>query len=233
MLEAVTQSIWVAQQSLRYMGLSIGTRMTVIRMANQKLIVISPITIDAELKKQLDSLGKVEHIVAPNLYHSLYAAAAKAHYPTATLWAAPGLKEKKPNLPIDKVLQLDESSLWSELDGIFFDGLRTLGTNGFESFNEWVFLHSASRTLIVTDAAFHYDNSFPFVKRLVAIALGSYETLSPSILERVATKDKARVSASVEKVLTWDFDRVIMAHGVIIEHGGKEAFKAGYERFLK
>jgi len=233
MLEEITPSIWTAQQPIRYMGLSITTRMTLVRLSDRTLILISPITIDNELKQHIDSLGSVEHIVAPNLYHSIYAGAAKAQYPTATLWAAPGLKEKKPDLSIDSVLELDDSSLWRELDGIFFDGLSTLGVNGFEAFNEWVFLHPASRTLILTDAAFHYDNSFPFVKRLVAIALGSYETLSPSILERVATKDKARVRASVEKVLSWDFDRVIMAHGVIIERGGKEAFKKGYERFLK
>ncbi len=53
------------------------------------------------------------------------------------------------------------------------------------------------------------------------------------MLERVATKDKEHVKESVEKVLTWDFERVIMAHGSIIEHGGKEAFRLGYERFLR
>ncbi|WP_375498341.1 hypothetical protein [uncultured Nostoc sp.] len=31
----------------------------------------------------------------------------------------------------------------------------------------------------------------------------------------------------------WDFERVIMAHGSIIEQDGKSQFKAGYEWFLE
>ncbi|MEL6938317.1 MAG: DUF4336 domain-containing protein [Cyanobacteria bacterium J06598_1] len=232
MLEEITKDIWAAQHPIRYMGLSLSTRMTIIRTSARTLIVISPVAINAELKQQIDALGTVEHIVAPNCYHHLYASEAKAHYPKAILWAAPGLKEKKPELPIDSVLQNGDSSLWNELEGIFFDGLKTLGFNGFDAFNEWVFFHPKSRTLILTDAAFHYDSSFPFFKRLVAKVLGSYETLRPSWLEKVATKDKARVKASVEKVLGWDFDRVIMAHGIIIERHGKAAFRRGYEQFL-
>jgi len=228
MLKAVAANIWTAKQPLKYMGLNVGTRMTVIRMGNQKLTVISPIELTEALKAELSGLGMVEHIIAPNLYHYLYAESFKTCYPNATLWATEGLKEKKPDLPIDKVIQPDGSELWQELDLTFFGGLKTLGVNGFDSFNEWVFFHEASRTLILTDAAFHYDASFPFVERLGARVLGCYEVLSPSVLERVATKDKKPLKAAVERVLKWDFDRVIVAHGSVVERGGKEMFSAGY-----
>jgi hypothetical protein len=62
--------------------------------------------------------------------------------------------------------------------------------------------------------------------------LGGYKRLSPSVLERIATTDKERVKKSVELVLNWDFERVIMAHGSIVEQNGKEMFKQGYEQFL-
>jgi hypothetical protein len=33
--------------------------------------------------------------------------------------------------------------------------------------------------------------------------------------------------------MLWDFERVIMAHGSIIEQDGKEKLKKGYESFLR
>lgn len=61
---------------------------------------------------------------------------------------------------------------------------------------------------------------------------GSYKTLRPSLLERLATTDTARVKTAVEQVLCWDFERVIMAHGSVVSQAGKAQFKRGYEAFL-
>ena len=52
------------------------------------------------------------------------------------------------------------------------------------------------------------------------------------MLEKIATKEKDKVKKSVQKILNWDFERVIMAHGTIVEKDGKKKFKAGYEWFL-
>ncbi|NJL46236.1 MAG: hypothetical protein HC929_00385 [Leptolyngbyaceae cyanobacterium SM2_5_2] len=84
----------------------------------------------------------------------------------------------------------------------------------------------------MTDTAFHFDESFPILTQLATRMLGGYKSLSPSLLERVATTEKEKVRKSVERVLGWDFERVIMAHGSIIEQNGKEKFKQGYEQFL-
>lgn len=89
--------------------------------------------------------------------------------------------------------------------------------------------HQKSRTLILTDISFHFDDTFSLKTRLVAQFLGAYEVLSPSRLDKLATTDKEKVKDSVEKILSWDFDRVIMAHGSIIERNGKQKFKQGYE----
>lgn len=231
MLREIEQDIWVADKPLRYLGLSIGTRMTVIRLANQDLVVISPIPVNADMAEQLRGLGSVAHIIAPNLYHYLFAAECKARYPSATFWAAPGLKEKKTDLPIDRIIPVDTHFIQG-LEAISFKGLKTLGLNGFDPFNETVFFHRASRTLILTDAAVHFDESFSTLTRFSARVMGVYKKLAPALLERIATTDKQSIKASVENVLSWDFERVIMAHGSIIEQHGKERFKAGYEQFL-
>ncbi|MEL6552336.1 MAG: DUF4336 domain-containing protein [Cyanobacteria bacterium J06621_11] len=232
MLRQLDQNLWVAEQPLTYLGLEVGTRMTAVRLSNQKLAVISPIEMTAELKQQLDGIGSIEHIIAPNLYHYLYAGDCKSLYPNATLWGTVGLKEKQPGLAIDRLIQPDDNDLWKDLSGFFFEGFKTLGSNGFEALNEWVFLHQASRTLILTDAAFHYDSSFPWAKQLIARVIGCYDALTPSLLEKVAIRDKQTLQTSVDAVLQWDFDRVVMAHGSVIEQGGKERFRQGYGKFL-
>lgn len=233
MLKEVDIDIWVAEQPFRYLGLSVGNRMTVIRLANQELAVISPIQSSDRLVSQLGELGVVKYIIAPNLYHYLFAANFKSIYPQATFWAAPGLTIKKPDLPIDQTIRGDRGELLPGLDFVLFDALRVLGLTGIDSLNECVFFHSASRTLILTDTAFHFDETFPIMTQFSARVLGGYKQLSLSILERIATNEKEGVRQSFEQVMLWDFERVIMAHGSIIERDGKEKFKKGYESFLR
>lgn len=232
MLREIDRDIWVAEQPFRYFGLSVGTRMTAIRLANRELAVISPIALNDTIASQLDELGTVKHIIAPNLYHYLFAANFKTRYPNGTFWAAPGLEIKKPDLAIDKIIKSDENTLSDGLQYVFFEGFRTIGLTGFDSLNECVFFHSASRTLILTDTAFHFDDSFPALTQFATKIIGGYKSLSPSLLERIATTEKEKVRQSVEKILCWDFERVIVAHGSIIEQNGKEKFKQGYEQFL-
>ena len=93
MLREIDQDIWVAEQPLRYFGLSIGTRMTVVRLANRELVVISPIQLDAATANQLSSLGKLSHIVAPNLYHYFFAAQLKAFLSRRDLLGCAGFKD--------------------------------------------------------------------------------------------------------------------------------------------
>ncbi len=56
MLEEIAQDVWATQYPISYMGLSLSTRMTVVRLSHQELILISPVSIDAELKQQVPCL---------------------------------------------------------------------------------------------------------------------------------------------------------------------------------
>ena len=72
MLRQLDNNLWVAEQPLKFMGLPVGTRMTVIRLADNSLLLISPIEITPKIKQQLISLGTVKYLIAPNLFHHLY-----------------------------------------------------------------------------------------------------------------------------------------------------------------
>ena len=100
-LIAITDNLWVAHQPLRFLGLEIGTRMTVVRLSNGELVLVSPIELDEPDRPALDALGTVGHIIAPNLFHHLFVTQAKSLYPNAMVWGVDGLAYKRPDLKLE------------------------------------------------------------------------------------------------------------------------------------
>lgn len=48
----------------------------------------------------------------------------------------------------------------------------------------------------------------------------------------VLTKDKPSVKKSVERMLGWQFERIVVAHGEVIETGGSQILKEVYSGVL-
>jgi hypothetical protein len=233
MLRAIAPDLWVAEKPLKYFGLEVGTRMTIIRLDEEQLIVISPIQIDAPMIDQLNQLGDVSDIIAPNLYHHLFLDQFKQKYPDAKLWATSGLAEKRPDLSIDVCLSDRTIRALNGLEALQANGFNTLDMKGTAPLNEWVFFHPQSRTLVITDLAFYFDGQSAIAVQVLSRLFGGFQQLRPSFLEKLATKDKEQVQRSVQQILDWDFERVIMAHGSIVEGEGKRQFQLGYEWFLE
>ncbi len=103
MLREIDRNIWVQDQSLKYWGLEVGTRMTVIRLVGNSIILISPIKLESQTQENISKLGTVKYIIAPNLFHYLYLQEAKNIYPQAQVLVVPGLTAKQPENSIDKV----------------------------------------------------------------------------------------------------------------------------------
>ena len=230
-LTPITKNIWTASQPQRFYGLEVGTRMTVVRLSHGELVLISPIQLEECDRSALEELGFVRHIIAPNCFHHLYMSQAQALFPEATTWGVEALRNKRPDLTF--VQSLDQSGYFlDELEYFSFEGFGTILPWRIELAHETVFLHHPSRTLIITDIAFNFDQTSDGLLQVGAKLLGSYGLLKPSFLEKIGSRDKRKVESSIKTLLTWDFDRVILAHGSIVESDGKEKLKAGYEWFL-
>jgi len=224
-LHQLDRNIWVAERPQRFYGLEVGTRMTVIRLADGSLLLHSPVALDPELRGELDSLGSVRFAVAPNRFHHLYAGEVVRAYPEARLWAAPGVERKRPDLAIEALLGDEAPAQWKgEVDQVFFRG------RPFE--NEIVFLHRASRTLILCDLVFNFGPRADTVTRLVMRLLRSYGRFGPSRLDALLIRDRRAARQSLERILAWDFDRVVIAHGDLLESGGPDALRDGYAWLL-
>jgi hypothetical protein len=233
MLTAVADRLWVAEQPLRFYGLPIFSRMTIMGLPNRDLIVISPITPTPELTQSLDKVGKVRYVIAPNLYHHLFAQDFVDRYPEAEFWAVDGIKTKRPDLKPDRILTESTGQIGDDLLYLNFPAFRVLDLPGNMPFNEYLFLHRPSKTLIITDAAFHFGTESHGVIRFIAKVAGIYGKLQPTLFERLALRDRDSATATLRETLTWDFDRVIMAHGSIIHTTGKEQWRSSCEWYLQ
>lgn len=229
MLKQVAHRIWVAEQPLKFLGLEVGARMTVISQSDCSLLLISPIQINSDLKQALDNLGTVKYIIAPNLFHHLYLEHSQQLYPQAKIIAPPGIEAKQPNLEIALTFEQDVIDFHGELEYIPFQGFQAFIPPKIVKVNEIVFFHPDSKTLIITDSAFNFGDNFPFITQLASRIIGSNQSLKPSLLEKIAIRDKEITRKAINKILAWDFKRVIMAHGNIVEKNAKEKLTAGYQ----
>ncbi|MBI3769718.1 MAG: DUF4336 domain-containing protein [Deltaproteobacteria bacterium] len=225
MLSELAKDIWIEERRQRFYGLEVGTRMTVIRLADGSLLLHSPVELDAELRRELDAIGRVRFTVAPNRVHHLYAGDVAKAYPEARLWVAPGLERKRPDLVFVAVLDDDAPAEWKhDVEQTFFRG------RPYE--NEVVFFHRASRTLIMCDLAFNFGPRAAAPTRLLMRLLRSYGRFGPSKLDPFLIRDRRAARQSLERILAWDFDRVVVAHGDVLERGGREALRQGYAWLL-
>jgi hypothetical protein len=225
-LRALAPDLWVAERPQKFYGLPVGTRMTVIRLADGSLLLHSPVELDAGLRRELDAVGRVRYAVAPNRVHHLYAGRVAESYPDARLWVGPGVERKRPDLVYVAVLGDEAPAEWrGQVDQVFFAG------RPYE--NEVTFFHRASRTLVLCDLAFNLREGTAFVTRWLMRSIRSYGHFGPSTLDPWLIKDRAAARASLERILAWDFDRVIVAHGDVLETGGHEQLARGYRWLLR
>jgi hypothetical protein len=221
MLRKLDDNLWVAEQEQRYLGVEMGSRMTVIRLKDGGLWVHSPLRLTAPVREAVDALGPVRFLAAPNCYHHLSIGQWMAAYSEARAHAAPGLPEKRKDLRFHAVLGEQSPAEWAgQIDTLPWRGAPLLG--------EVVFFHRSSRTLVVTDCAHNIGPEAPALTRFVFRLLGGYGRLSTSAVDRLAIRDRAAARATVDTILKWDIQRVILSHGRIVESGGAQAFREAY-----
>ena len=220
-LRQLAPDLWVAERSFKNGPFDVGTRMTVIRLRGGGLFLHSPVELDRDLRAALGELGEVKAVVAPNRHHHLFVADYPAGYPDARLYAAPGLPEKRQDLKFAAELSDEAPDAWSsDLEQHFFRGAPFL--------NEVVFFHPASRTVVFTDLVFNKPRAQTLASRLLFALMGASHHFGPHRLTRLFLRDHAAARASLERILRWDFDRVTVTHGDVLEHGGREAVRAAF-----
>ncbi len=199
-------------------------RMVVARIEGA-LWLHSPIAIDDPLAAELATLGPVRWIVLPNGFHSKWAGATCERYPEAELWSSTAHAVLKTKLPEWQPLDPSPPAAWAGT----FDPLLIAGQ---PKVNETVFLHRASGTLIVTDLLFNIHESKTWLMPWILRMAGAWRRPMQSRLVRLFTKDRAAAGASCRRILGWDIQRVVMAHGQILEQDAKAQLESALHWML-
>lgn len=221
-LRRIAEDLWVADRPLRVAGIPVGTRMSVIRLRDGGLFLHSPVRADAATREALDALGPVRFVVAPSKIHHFFVGEYAAHYPQARICGAPGLAEKRRDVRFHEILGDAAPAAWAaQLEQVLFGGVPSV--------NEIVFLHRASRTLLLTDLAFHFREppaSLPL--RFFLRLTGTHGRFAATRTFRLLMRDRRAARAALERILALDFERVIVTHGEILERGGREALRRAW-----
>lgn len=221
MLTSITNGLWEVHTPIKFAGVKMPSRTTIVELSSGGLFVNSPGRLDAELGEALDKLGPVRAVVAPNRFHHLFINDWRTAYPDAAVAVAPGLDKKRKDLA-------DIAHLGNAGDAVWSSDLEQHFVNGIPAFNETVFCHKPSRTLICTDLAFNMREDPSAFARFIWRMMGAWNKFGPSRMERLLCRDKAALGASLTAILAWDFDRVVVGHGDVLESGGKDGLATGY-----
>ncbi|MEK6747884.1 MAG: DUF4336 domain-containing protein [Pseudomonadota bacterium] len=222
-MRQVDQSLWVSEQSFSLLGVDIGNRMTVIDVCDGKLFVHSPVPLDEGVRNAVRQLGVVSWIVTPNRCHGLYVGDWLAAFPGARYFAAPGacIKVQAYAEPLAEC----HAFQWAKT-------IDVVSIGGIPKLNEFAFFHHPSRTLLLTDLVFNMPKHGGWWPQMLLRANGTLGAFGPSRMLRAMVEDYAQFRASLEKIMDWDFERIVMSHGVMVMKNGKALMARAFNEYL-
>lgn len=215
MIESGGENIWFVRAPLSLGGVQVTTQMSIIKNGDDKILLISPVEISPALKEEILRLGQVCWIVAPNNFHHFYIQSALNAFPSAQLLCPQGLGKKRKDLPAHNIIDVSDQAVWGEdliALQIYHSGLV----------DEHVFLHKPSKTLVLTDLFMLFNENSNFVTKVICVLVGvSTRQVKMSRMMKLLYRDKNLLRDSFQKILSWDFQRVHLAHSRNIEENAR------------
>lgn len=216
------EGVWVVDSApLHILGLPLPIRMTVIRLASGDLLLHSPTRCSVGLRRALDRIGRVRHLVAPNVAHWTLLPDWQQAYPDAMTWAVPGLRERaqvrRSGVRLDHELGDAAPPDWA-------GEMRQAIIRGGAGFVEAALFHIPTRTLVLTDLVINLEpRTVPALVRPVAQVLGilAPDGMAPTYLRAIVKLRRNEAAAAASRVLEWGPERVIFAHGRWFERDGE------------
>jgi len=213
MLKPFGPDVWIADGPDAVVGgFHYPTRMAVIRLSDGRLFIWSPIQLTDILRAEVDTLGQVAHIVAPNSLHHLFLVEWKSAYPEAKVYAPPGLRKKRKDIAFDADLVNAASPDWAgEIDQVLMQG--NLITT------EVVFFHVGSGTVLFTDLIQQLPVSLFSGWRGLVAKLDLMVGPEPSVPRkfRFTFTNRRAARDSLQRIFAWPAEKVLMAHGTPVE----------------
>lgn len=221
--------IWLCPYPIRYAGTGFDARMSVIRLRDGSVLLHSPCDITPALEEEISAIGRVAHIVAPGNYHYLHVPSAQAAFPQAKTWLCPGIPEKRPDMRFDALLSDTAPPDWSEeIEQVLVMGSRWMW--------EVAMFDRESRTLLLVDLIENFTDATPHASTGLKIwfkwIFRMWNRPRPAPEYRLGWRDRAAAAGSLRRILAWDFGRIVLSHGDLIEADAKDVARAAWASVL-
>ncbi len=192
-------------------------RAIVIRLNDNSLFIISPIGLTCDIRDDIDLLGVVKYIVSPNHLHHLHMGDWGQAYPEAKLYGSPRLTFKRKDLNLHKILStnIPEPEWAEEIDQCVFGS-----GNGW--FDEIVFFHRPSNTVIFTDLIMDFDPEVFSPLSRVTTRWNQMYRHTPFGIQLTHIFDRNILRDRFEKIRNWHSEHLIIAHSPWLCLDGKE-----------
>lgn len=223
-LKPVAENVWVVDSGpMNAMGLTLPVRMTIIRLASGVMWLHSPTRFDRKLRGEIEAIGPIRHLVAPNVAHWTFLKEWQAECPDAQTSAAPNLREraqvKAAGVRLDRDLGDAPPDDWADE----FEQIIVPGAFGFR---EVAFLHRPSRSLLLTDLIQNLEtDKLPLGTRLFATVTGASNGTTPTQLRLALRPRRADAAAAMQRIVAWSPERVIFTHGRWFDRDGAAQLK--------
>jgi hypothetical protein len=193
----------------------ITRNMAIVRHQGE-LDLVDPIRLDAEGERQLRALGEVKRILRLGPLHGV----DDPYYVDrfgAELWA-PGPSETHPALKIEQKLHPDGVLPFPDAEVFAFQGTRQPECA--------LLIRRDPGVLLTCDSIQHYGDyrHNTLIPRLVMPFIGfPRTTVVGPIWLKMMTPEGGSLKSEFERLLTLDFDRLLSAHGSLLESGARDA----------
>jgi hypothetical protein len=215
MLETFGPSLYTADgPTVSFFGFPYPTRMAVAKLSDGCVWVWSPVALTDQLASAVEAIGPVSHIVSPNKIHHLFLADWIERWPNARLHAPPGLARKNPALHFDAELGDAPDPGWElDIDQVIFHGSFAM--------EEVVFFHRPSRTAIICDLIQRHPESMMSGWKGMLMRFDSLVGKNGSTPRewRASFLQRGLARAAREKLLGWNAERMLIAHGECAQSG--------------
>jgi hypothetical protein len=225
LLTPFAPAVWEYNAPLRVLGIEMGHRMAVLRRDDGALLVLSPAQWSAALEAELGALGTPALFVANSTMHDAFWPEWFRAHPGARFLAAPGVQQEHPELTFHGKISDGAPPGWEGT-------VECLVMRGAPRLNETVLLHRPSGTLCVADLLFHFSGRADAWTQTALWLNDAWGRPTPSRMFRQCIRDRAAFRASIDRLLDWEFDRILLGHGRNIERDGRAVLRRAYA-FLK
>jgi hypothetical protein len=209
-IEKLTENLWWVQGSLK--GMSLKRVMVIVRLDDGRLVIHNGIALEEAAMKEIEAFGTPAFLVVPNAGHRLDAPAYKRRYPSLTVVAPKGAREK-----VSQVVGVDLTyEQFPQDETLRFETLRGID----EAEGAMIVRSKDGVSVVLNDAVFNMDKKRDALGWFFTTLLGSAPGPRVSRFAKlVYIKDKAEFRSELLRFAELpELERVIVSHEKIA-HG--------------